>query len=463
MFLAFPQILLIFSFQILVIMRANFGSKLGVIAATAGSAIGLGNIWRFPTETAKGGGAAFLLIYLACVLFFALPIILTEFTIGREGRANPPRSFVNLGGGNAFYFVGLLGVVVVSLITCFYMVVAGWTFEYLRLSINAVFETNTPLFSQPEQVFDDLLADPTRQTFWIIMTIVATATIVWFGVKKGIETASKIMMPTLFAILFIMFARAVSMPGAVEGLRYFFAPDFSAINSTVVLAAMGQSFFSLSCGMSILIVYSSYFSSKEKLIRTASYVAIADTLVAVLAGTIIFCTAFAAGADTESLLKGGPGLIFVTLPSLFNALPFGTIGAILFFVLLVLATLTSSISMFEGVLVYFSEELHISRRKVIVVMSIIFIIANMVAAISLSEENLQWAGRSVFDWLDYITAEWLMPIGSFFTCIFVGWILDKQITTRSLDYNPWLVAIFLFFVRYIVPVGIFLILIAKFI
>ncbi|MCR5184152.1 MAG: sodium-dependent transporter [Opitutales bacterium] len=446
-------------------MRAHFGTRLGVLMATAGSAVGLGNIWRFPTETAKGGGALFLLIYLLCVVFFAIPIILSEFTVGREGRANPAASFANLGGGRFFYGVGLLSVIVLSMISCFYMTVAGWACEYLRLSFAAIFSQDTAFFSQPDRIFNDLLANPSRQALWIIVSIFATSAILWKGVRQGIELASKIMMPLLFVILLVMVFRAVTLPGAVEGLKFFFAPDFSKLNSTIVLAALGQSFFSLSCGMAILIVYSSYFSRREDLIKTASGVAVLDTLVAILAGIIIFCTAFAAGGDgntEEALLKGGPGLIFVTLPSLFNTLPLGTLCSVLFFTLLVLATLTSSISMFEGVLVYFSEKLDLPRKKVIIVMSLVFVVVNIVAAISLTESNLQWHEKSVFDWLDYLTSEWMMPVVSFFTSVFVGWVLDKKILMRSFEDRPDAVPVLLFFVRFVVPAGIFFILASKF-
>ncbi len=344
--------------------RATFGSKHGIIAATAGSAIGLGNIWRFPSETANGGGALFLLIYVVFVLFFGLPVVLGEFILGRAGKANAAGAYRNLDPEKPFHFFGIFSVCTAIFILGFYMVVAGWTFEYFALSVTGTLDETKDFAA----LFANLTESFPKQILWLGVSVLITGTIVAFGVKRGIELASKIMMPMLFLILLVMGIRAVTLPGAAAGLAFLFQPKLENFTWSVVPAALGQSFFSLSLGMGCLITYSSYFGKEISLRKTAAEIAILDTFFALFAGVIIFSTAFAVSGTnvseiTGTLKNGGPGLIFETLPSLFETLPFGTFWSSLFFVLLILATITSAISLFEIPTAFIREELKISRKK----------------------------------------------------------------------------------------------------
>lgn len=443
--------------------RATFGTKLGILAATAGSAVGLGNIWRFPSETANGGGAIFVFIYIACVLFFGIPLVLAEFIIGRAGKANPAGAYRNLAPGTPFHYFGIFAVVAVMLILSFYMVVAGWTFDYFGLALTGKL-SNVAEASAFGTIFADLANSPWRQTFWLGVSVIGTAIIVGFGVKKGIESASKLMMPLLFLILLVMCVRAVTLPNASEGLLYLFSPNISDVTPQVFVSALGQAFFSLSLGMGCLITYASYFGSDVRLGKTAGQLAVVDTSVAVLAGITIFSTAFAAaGTDSESirqaLSNGGPGLIFETLPQLFQTLPLGQLWASLFFLLLILATITSAISMYEIATAFLHEEFGISRIKAVILTSVFTLVAGYFAAASLgSGSSLVIAGKPIFDWLDTITATWMMPIGGLFVSWFTGWYLDKKLVRAQLSNNDAFTIRFfrtyIFLLRYVAPIGI---------
>lgn len=440
--------------------RATFGTKLGILAATAGSAVGLGNVWRFPSETADSGGAIFLFIYLACVCFFGVPLVLAEFIIGRAGRANPAGAYRNLAPGKPFHYFGMFAVLAGILILGFYMVVAGWTFDYFCLASSGKLGPDSDFGA----VFKDLANSPWRQTFWMAVAVVSTAVIVGFGVKKGIELASKLMMPLLFLLLVVMCVRAVTLPNAGAGLAFLFSPDFSQVTPDVFMSALGQSFFSLSLGMGCLIVYASYFGSDVRLGKTAGQLAVVDTLVAVLAGITIFSTAFAAAGEnsaevTTALRNGGPGLIFETLPKLFQALPLGEFWASLFFFLLILATITSAISLYEIVTSFLHEEFKISRTAAVIIISVFVLLTGYFSAASLGEGSwLVFNKKSLFDWLDTITATWMMPIGGLFVSWFTGWYLDKKLVRAQLSNNDALTIrffkVYLFLLRYVAPVGI---------
>ena len=443
--------------------RVTFGTKLGIIAATAGSAVGLGNIWRFPSETANGGGAIFVFIYLACVLFFGIPIVLAEFIVGRAGKANPAGAYRNLAPGKPFQYFGIFAVAAVMLILSFYMVVAGWTFDYFVLALTGKLSniTGGEAFNG---VFADLANSPWRQTFWLGVSVVTTAVIVAFGVKKGIELASKLMMPLLFLLLLVMCVRSVTLPNATEGLLYLFRPNISNVTPQVFVSALGQAFFSLSLGMGCLITYASYFGDDVRLGKTAAQLAVVDTSVAILAGVTIFSTAFAAAGTnseelTQALSNGGPGLIFETLPQLFQTLPLGQLWATLFFLLLILATITSAISMYEIATAYLHEEFKFSRIKAVVLTSVFTLGAGYFAAASLGNgSTLVFGGKSVFDWLDTITATWMMPLGGLFVSWFTGWYLDRKLVYAQLSNNDtFSIRVFrtyIFLLRYVAPIGI---------
>lgn len=440
--------------------RVTFGTKLGILAATAGSAVGLGNIWRFPSETATGGGAIFVFIYLACVLFFGIPVVLAEFIVGRAGKANPAGAYRNLAPGTPFHYFGIFAVVAVMLILGFYMVVAGWTFDYFWLALTGTLSTTTDFGA----IFGGLANNTWRQTFWLGVSVVSTAVIVGFGVKKGIEFASKLMMPMLFLILVVMCFRAITLPNAVDGLVFLFRPNLANVTPDVFVRALGQTFFSLSLGMGCLITYASYFGSDVKLGKTAGQLAVVDTSVAVLAGVTIFSTAFAAaGTNAESvtaaLVKGGPGLIFETLPQLFQSLPLGQLWAALFFFLLILATITSAISMYEIATAFLNEEFKIKRVPAVILISAFSMLVGYFAAASIgSGSSLVFFGKTLFDWLDTITATWMMPVGGLFVSWFTGWYLDRKLVYAQLSNDGSLKIRFfktyIYLLRYVAPVGI---------
>ena len=430
--------------------RITFASKLGIVAAAAGSAVGLGNIWRFPSETADGGGALFIFLYIACIAFFGIPLMMGEFLIGRAGRANASRSFENIAPGTQWKWVGRLGIITGFLILGFYMVVCGWTLEYIVQSISGQLMSSESFHT----TFGELQQSPLRQVVWMSLFTVLTASFILAGVKKGIEQSAKILMPILFLLLLILGIRSVTLPGAQEGLSFLFKPNFEHVKSTIFLDAMGQAFFSLSIGMGAMTTYGSYFRDDSNLRKTAVQVSVLDSLVAVLAGIVIFPAAFALTQSPDSivstLVKGGPGLLFITIPELFHHLPFSSLWATLFFVLLGIAALTSTISLMEVVTNFLNEEFNIPRRNAIILVSVGVAILGVISSFS----------PQFFDMLDYTTAKILLPLSGLFISIFIGWYLDKKITRAQLTNNGSLpVSVrflkgYIFILKYVAPVGI---------
>ena len=345
------------------IKRVTFASKLGVVAAAAGSAVGLGNIWRFPSQTADGGGAIFIFVYIACILFFGIPVMMGEFIIGRSARANTAGAFAILAPGTQWKWIGRIGVLTGFIIMGFYMVVAGWTFIYFTQSITGNLHTVTDFNLH----FNNILNNPFQQSAWMIVFTLLTAFFIISGVRKGIEQSAKIFMPLLFMLLIILAVRSITLDGATNGLNFLFKPNMEHVKQTVFLDAMGQAFFSLSIGMGCLITYGSYFNKNVNLPKTAIQVSILDTLVAILSGVIIFPAAFALTSNPDTivneLVAGGPGLLFITIPELLNQMPASMVWSTMFFCLLALAALTSTISLMEVVTVYMYEEYKISRKK----------------------------------------------------------------------------------------------------
>ena len=304
--------------------RSNFGSKFGTVATAAGSAVGLGNIWKFPYEAGQNGGGAFLLIYILCVLLFGLPIMISEFAIGRRARANVAGAFRKLSGTRSWGIVGLLGVITAFLILGFYFVVAGWSLEYVYQAASNAFVGKTP--TDLSQAFVNFSTDTFQPLFWTVIFICANAFVLLAGVEKGIERISKILMPFLVLILILLSIRAITMPNGSAGLQFFFAPDFSKITPNVILSALGQAFFSLSLGMGCMVTYGSYIRKDNNLTKTALHVISVDTLIAILAGVAIFPAVFSLGINPAQ----GPELVFITLPNVFTHMAGGYIWAILF-------------------------------------------------------------------------------------------------------------------------------------
>ena len=437
--------------------RANFGSKLGVILATAGSAVGLGNVWRFPYMTGENGGAVFIMIYVLCVLLLGLPCMISEFIIGRNGRANTARAFRKMGGGWPWAAIGYMGVLTGFLITGYYAVVAGWCLQYIWASLIGHM-TGTPEYFQ--QYFAELSADPVKPVLWTVIILGMTYLIIEHGVRDGIERASKLMMPTLFILLLVIVVAACMLPGAERGISFLFQPDFTKINSNVFLAALGQSFYSLSIAMGCLCTYASYFSKQTNLTNAAMQIGIIDCIVAILAGLMIFPAAFSVGVNPDS----GPSLIFITLPNVFqqafSAVPVvGYLISLLFFVLLSLAALTSLISLHEVSTAFFQEELVITRKKAALIVTISTAIIGAFCSLSLGAvDGLAFLGRTLFDWFDFVTGQIFLPIVGFLTCIFIGWFVPHKVVRD--EFTNWgtlrgrFFHFYLFLVKYVCPLAI---------
>lgn len=438
--------------------RASFGSKLGVILASAGSAVGLGNVWRFPYETGNHGGAAFILIYLGCVLILGLPIMIAEFLIGRHSRANTAGAYQKLAPGTPWRWVGRMGVLAAFLILSYYSVVAGWTLEYIFEALTNGFSGKTP--EQFITSFQSFSANPWRPALWLVLFLVGTHFIIVKGVEKGIEKSSKIMMPTLFIIILILVGCSVSLPGAGKGIEFLLKPDFSKVTGDVFLGAMGQAFFSLSLGMGCLCTYASYFSKSTNLTKTAFSVGIIDTFVAILAGFIIFPAAFSVGIQPDA----GPSLIFITLPNVFQQAFSGIpvlayIFSVMFYVLLAVAALTSTISLHEVVTACLHEEFRLTRKKAARYVTVGCILLGILCSLSLGVmKGATIFGLGIFDLFDFVTAKIMLPLGGLLISIFTGWYLDKKLVWGEITNNGTLkipiYKLIVFILKYMAPIAI---------
>lgn len=436
--------------------RTTFKSKIGIIMAAVGSAVGLGNIWRFPYEAGQNGGGAFLLIYLLCVLVMGIPTLLAEMTLGRMAKTNSVEAFRRVSKHPVFSRIGYLGVLSCLLILGFYTVVAGWTFQYMWESVSGDIVGGTT--EQFAQSFVDFSTSPFQPLFWTLLMLVFTHLIIIGGVQKGIERASKLMMPLLFVLLVVLCVNSLMLDGAREGLLFLFKPDFSAIDSGVVLSAMGQAFFSLSLGAGVMITYASYFEKEVNMPRTATTVALLDTSVALLAGIVIFPAVFTFGIQPTQ----GPNLVFVTLPNIFAQLPWGSVWSFIFFLLLALASITSLISLHQVVTAYVEEEFRVSNRKAALIVTCAAGVLTVFASLSLGVLNdLRVGGMCLFDLLDFVTAKIMMPVGSLLLCVFMGWRLEKSALLNELtNYGTlrWRWAkVFVVVLKYVVPILVTLI------
>ncbi|MBQ7421716.1 MAG: sodium-dependent transporter [Prevotella sp.] len=436
--------------------RANFG-KLGVILATAGSAVGLGNIWRFPFMTGQNGGAAFILIYIACVLLLGVPGMVGEFIVGRHGAANAARAYQQFTKTRAWGLVGLMGVLTSMIILGFYAVVAGWCLQYLFASVAGQIRGDSAFVMQYFQTFS---SHPLKPALWAVCFIFLTHFVITRGVRNGIEKAANFLMPTLFILLIIIVVASCLLPGASKGIEFLFKPDFSKLSGSVFLEALGQAFFSLSLGTACLCTYASYFGRQTNLFRSAAQIAFLDSLIAILAGLMIFPAAASVNISPDS----GPSLIFITLPNVFqqafSGVPvLGYVISILFYALLALAALTSTISMHEIGTAFFREELRLSRRSAAFIVTGVCCIIAIVCSLSVgAKPELKLLGMPMMDFCDALTAQVLLPLGSFLTCIFLGWFVPKKIvkdeftnwgTLRGRLYTVWFFAI-----RFVCPIAI---------
>lgn len=440
--------------------RVSFGSKIGAILAAAGSAVGLGNIWRFPYETGNHGGAAFILVYLACVFVMGLPIMIAEFTVGRHAKASTGKAFATLSQGTQWKWIGYLGVLAGLLILGYYSVVAGWTLEYIVASL-----TNSFADKGPEDfvaAFQNFSQDPFRPLLWLLAFLLLTHFIIIKGVKDGIEKSSKILMPVLFILIVVLAICSISLPDASKGLKFLLNPDFSKVDADVFLGAMGQAFFSLSLGMGCLSTYASYFGQNTSLGKTALSVGVIDTFVAILAGLIIFPAAFSVGIQPDA----GPSLIFITLPNVFQqafgGIPFlSMLFSLMFYILLALAALTSTISLHEVVTAFLNEQFNLTRNRAAVIVTSFCVVTGVLSSLSLGIWNAKFLGLGFFDLLDFVTAKLMLPLSGFLVCLFVGWYLKRSLSYNELtNYGLQRVSyfpIYMFILRYFAPVAIALI------
>lgn len=439
--------------------RANFKNTLGVILATAGSAVGLGNVWRFPYMTGQNGGASYIVIYILCVLLLGIPCMISEFIIGRHSASNTARAY-NKMGNRWWGIIGMLSVSTGFLITCYYVIVSGWCLQYMYATVLGELHGDAAYFIS---YFSDFSSNPWKPLLWVAVFMGITHWVIIHGVRGGIERASKVLMPALFILLLVIVVASCMLPGAERGISFLLKPDFSKIDGSVCLNAMGQSFYSLSIGMGCICTYASYFSRRTNLSQSAIQISVIDCLVAILAGLMIFPAAFSVGVQPDS----GPSLIYITLPNVFqqafSAVPFvGTIVSFAFYALMSLAALTSMISLHEVSTAFFQEEMHISRKRSATIVSV----STSVIAIfcSLSLAGVDWlviGGKSLFDWFDFVTGQLFLPIVGFFACLFIGWYVPKDIVRD--EFTNWgtlrfpLYPVFLVCVRFVCPTGILLV------
>ncbi|WP_434509555.1 sodium-dependent transporter [Desulfitobacterium sp. AusDCA] len=438
--------------------REGFSSSVGVIAATLGSAVGLGNIWKFPYVTGQNGGAAFILIYLIAALLISAPIMLSELMIGRKTHANAVGAFKTLAKHEPWFLVGVSGVISSFLIMAFYSCVAGWVFSYIFKAAVGTIESTSP--QQTSAVFQTLVNGVGEPLFWQLFVLAFTGTIIMAGVSKGIERVTKALMPILFVLLLIVDIRSLTLPGASQGLKFLFQPDFSKISISVILAALGLAFFKLSVGMGTMTTYGSYMGENENLPKTVLTVMLSDTLVSIMAGIAIFPAVYAFGFKPDA----GPSLLFITIPTVFSSMPFGRFFMILFFILVAVAATGAILSLLEVPVAYIVEEYKISRRMA--TLGTIMAIALVGSTATLSTTLLSQMhifGKNFFDLYDFVTSNILLPLGGIFFAIFVGWRwgfedMFEVFSNHGRLKNEGLARIYFILVKFFAPVAIALVL-----
>ena len=437
--------------------RHNFGSKLGAVLASAGSAVGLGNVWRFPTEVGNNGGAAFIFIYLLCIAIIGIPVMMSEFLIGRHTHTNTISAFAKLAPGKWWRIEGVAGVFVAFLILSYYIVISGWTLFYLIESLCGHLQADRNY----THVFDNFVSNPWLPVLMGAVFMGLTHFIIARGVQSGIERSSKLMMPLLLFIIGILVVCSFGMPGSSASLRFLLKPDFSKITASVFLSAVGQAFFSLSLAMGCLCTYASYFRHDTKLPKTAVGVSVIDTLVAILSVFIIFPAVFSVeGVGVDA----GPGLVFITLPHVFN-IAFGHVPVLgyifssFFYLLLLLAALTSAISMHESVTAYVLEAFQVSRRRAAAIVSIACMTLGVACSLSFGVwSDLTLFDKTIFELFDFTASKIILPIGGIIICLFTGWYLDRKLVENELTNGGTLrfrfFRLYYFIIRYVAPLAI---------
>ena len=441
--------------------REKWSSRMGFILAAAGSAVGLGNVWKFPYIAGENGGAAFIFIYLMCILVIGLPVLIAEVLLGRATHRNPVGAFRTLSNSKFWTAIGGMGVFAGFVILSFYSVVAGWSFGYIVEAVKGSFYDYETMSSAGEH-FESLVSN----VYWIIgylaIFMVVTMFLVYRGVQKGIERGSKILMPVMFLILIILMIRGLTLPGAEAGLSFLWSPDWSKITADSVLVALGHAFFTLSLGMGAMMTYGSYMTQKGNVPLASTKVAFLDTLIAIIAGIAIFTAVFAVGLDPAA----GPGLIFHTLPVVFAKMPGGYIFAILFFILLTIAALTSAISLLEVVVAYFVDERGWKRHRAVTVFGLVIFLVGIPSALSFNVlADVTLFGKTFFDIADYLASNILLPLGGLCIAVFVAWIwgFDKALIKMKdgaesiFENHEWVIVLWKIFLKFFAPILIFLV------
>jgi NSS family neurotransmitter:Na+ symporter len=443
--------------------RDNFSSRFAILVAMAGSAVGLGNLWRFPYLVGEYGGAAFILVYIACLVFLSLPIFLAEFIIGRRTHSNAYSAFRDLAPGTKWKWAGALTVFIPLIIASYYCVVGGWGVQYFLKSLTFSF-TSVEGKAALDTMFTSYITSTWTPLIGHFIFLLVTAVIVVRGVKGGIEKFSKVMMPILFLVVVLIAVRSMTLEGASVGINYLFNPDFSKINAGVITAAMGQAFYSLSLGCGTIMTYASYVSKKESILTSAGGTAVSDFLFAMIAGCAIMPAVFAAGLNPGT----GPGLVFETLPYIFSQMPLGGLIAILFFLALLIAAVTSSISMYQVLVAYMEEVFGLSIKKATIGLFFIIWILGILCSLSFGPlADFKILGLTFFDLFDKLSANFLMPLGGLLAAVFVGWRLKKTDVYAELTNNGEksgavkLFGVCYFLIRYIAPITIIAIFISN--
>lgn len=431
--------------------RGSFRSTFGAIAASVGSAVGLGNIWKFPQELSENGGAAFLYTYLVCILLIGLPYMLSEFIIGRHTRLSAVGAFKKLTPkGSKWYLIGIISVITSFLILSFYSVIAGWTLHYLYLSIVSFFKE--PDSKTIETIYTGFVSGYFKPIFWTFIFIVITAFIVVSGVNRGVERWSKFLIPIMFVLLVCVCAMSVTMPGSSSGLRFLFDFKLSDVTPQVILSAVRQSAFSLSLGMCCMLTYSSYMSRSDSLVKTSLWIITLDAMVAILISVMIFPAVFAVGEQSAIV----PGLVFKTLPVIFASMPYGALFTIVLFTLLTIAALTSTMSFMEIIVAYLTGDGKMERKKAVLITSIAALLFGSICSLSITGVKIfELWGTSVYNVSDYLVTNYLLPIGGVGILLFVGWRMKTAIIKQELSswgkYKLQLINIFIWSVRIVVP------------
>lgn len=435
-----------------------FATGMGILMATLGSAVGLGNIWKFPTLTGTNGGAAFLFIYIACVVLIGLPVLVAEHSLGRAGRSDAVATFKKLAPGKPWWLIGAAGVLAAFMIMAFYTEVAGWVLAYIFKSMGSGLLTSDPAVTS--QAFVDLISDPVQSLGFQWIDLLITGAIIALGVTRGIEAATKKLLPLLFGLLVLVCIRSLTLPGALKGLEFLFAPDFSKVTVNTFLEAMGLAFFKLSIGMGCMITYGAYFRADQNIPKTATRVVLADLLISLLAGIAIFPAVFAFGFEPAA----GPSLLFITIPAVFSSMPLGNIFMVIFFILTFIASVGAQLSLLEVITSYLENTFNLSRKKGTLITIVSLALVGSTAALSNSLlANVKPFGMNFFDLFDFGSSNILLPVGGFFITIFVGWFWGKkqyysQMTNNGELMNSKFVNLLFTITRFVSPALILIVL-----